>query len=55
MSIACSSPTKSSGRASFVRLQGWPVIDVTHRSIEETAAAVIDLYKVHQLNFIASS
>jgi regulator of PEP synthase PpsR (kinase-PPPase family) len=36
-------------------LQGWPVIDVTHRSIEETAAAVIDLYKVHQLNFIASS
>jgi len=34
---------------------GWPVIDVTHRSIEETAAAVIDLYKVHQLKFIASS
>jgi len=33
----------------------WPVIDVTHRSIEETAAAVIDLYKVHQLKFIASS
>ena len=36
-------------------LQGWPVIDVTHRSIEETAAAVIDLYKVHQMKFIASS
>lgn len=34
---------------------GWPVIDVTHRSIEETAAAVIDLYKVHQLKFITSS
>jgi len=34
---------------------GWPVIDVTHRSIEETAAAVIDLYKVHQMKFIASS
>jgi [pyruvate, water dikinase]-phosphate phosphotransferase / [pyruvate, water dikinase] kinase len=34
---------------------GWPVIDVTHRSIEETAAAVIDLYKIHQLKFIASS
>lgn len=34
---------------------GWPAIDVTHRSIEETAAAVIDLYKIHQLNFIASS
>ena len=24
--------------------QGWPVIDVTRRSIEETAAAVIQLY-----------
>ncbi|MGA3341196.1 MAG: pyruvate, water dikinase regulatory protein [Methylocella sp.] len=36
-------------------LHDWPVIDVTHRSIEETAAAVIDLYKVHQLKFIASS
>ena len=23
---------------------GWPVIDVTRRSIEETAAAVINLY-----------
>jgi regulator of PEP synthase PpsR (kinase-PPPase family) len=34
---------------------GWPVIDVTHRSIEETAAAVIDFYKIHQLKFIASS
>lgn len=29
--------------------QGWPVIDVTHRSIEETAAAVIDLTKIHRL------
>ncbi len=27
---------------------GWPVIDVTRRSIEETAAAIIDLYKVHR-------
>jgi regulator of PEP synthase PpsR (kinase-PPPase family) len=36
-------------------MHGWPVIDVTHRSIEETAAAVIDLYKIHQLKFIASS
>jgi len=27
---------------------GWPVIDVTRRSIEETAAAVIDLYKAHR-------
>jgi [pyruvate, water dikinase]-phosphate phosphotransferase / [pyruvate, water dikinase] kinase len=33
---------------------GWPIIDVTHRSIEETAAAVIDFYKIHQLKFIAS-
>ena len=24
--------------------QGWPVIDVTRRSVEETAAAVIQLY-----------
>ncbi|MCI0467877.1 MAG: kinase/pyrophosphorylase [Beijerinckiaceae bacterium] len=34
---------------------GWPIIDVTHRSIEETAAAVLDFYKIHQLKFIASS
>ena len=27
---------------------GWPVIDVTRRSIEETAAAIIDLYRVHR-------
>ena len=33
----------------------WPVIDVTRRSIEETAAAVIDLYKEHKLKFIAQS
>ena len=26
---------------------GWPMIDVTRRSIEETAAAIIDLYKRH--------
>jgi [pyruvate, water dikinase]-phosphate phosphotransferase / [pyruvate, water dikinase] kinase len=26
----------------------WPMIDVTRRSIEETAAAVIDLYRNHQ-------
>ena len=23
---------------------GWPVIDVTHRSIEETAAAILQLH-----------
>ncbi len=34
---------------------GWPVIDVTRRSIEETAAAIIDLYREHQLTFIAQS
>ncbi|MEO6389169.1 MAG: phosphoenolpyruvate synthase regulatory protein, partial [Croceibacterium sp.] len=27
---------------------GWPVIDVTRRSIEETAAAVIKLYSERQ-------
>lgn len=27
---------------------GWPIIDVTRRSIEETAAAIIDLYKAHR-------
>jgi [pyruvate, water dikinase]-phosphate phosphotransferase / [pyruvate, water dikinase] kinase len=34
--------------------RGWPVIDVTRRSIEETAAAVLDLYRDHRLQFIAS-
>ncbi len=32
---------------------GWPMIDVTRRSIEETAAAIIDLYQDHRLKFIA--
>jgi len=32
---------------------GWPIIDVTRRSIEETAAAVIDLYKEHKLKIVA--
>jgi hypothetical protein len=30
----------------------WPMIDVTRRSIEETAAAIMDLYRSHQLKFI---
>jgi [pyruvate, water dikinase]-phosphate phosphotransferase / [pyruvate, water dikinase] kinase len=30
----------------------WPVIDVTRRSIDETAAAIIDLYKRHRMQFI---
>nr|WP_256515522.1 pyruvate, water dikinase regulatory protein [Alsobacter ponti] len=32
---------------------GWPLIDVSRRSIEETAAAILDLYKTHRLKFIA--
>jgi hypothetical protein len=28
--------------------KGWPVIDVTRRSIEETAAAVLQLLAAHQ-------
>jgi [pyruvate, water dikinase]-phosphate phosphotransferase / [pyruvate, water dikinase] kinase len=31
----------------------WPIIDVTRRSIEETAAAIIDLYGKHKMRFIA--
>lgn len=34
---------------------GWPTIDVTRRSIEETAAAIIDLYKMHRMKFIADA
>jgi regulator of PEP synthase PpsR (kinase-PPPase family) len=30
----------------------WPMIDVTRRSIEETAAAIMDLYRTHQLKFL---
>jgi regulator of PEP synthase PpsR (kinase-PPPase family) len=33
--------------------RGWPTIDVTRRSIEETAAAILDLYRAHRLQFIA--
>ena len=32
--------------------RGWPMIDVTRRSIEETAAAILDLYKAHKMKFI---
>jgi [pyruvate, water dikinase]-phosphate phosphotransferase / [pyruvate, water dikinase] kinase len=31
----------------------WPMIDVTRRSIEETAAAIQDLYKTHRLSLMA--
>lgn len=33
--------------------KGWPVIDVTRRSIEETAAAIMDLLREHRMKFIA--
>ena len=32
---------------------GWPIIDVTRKSIEETAAAILDLYRNHRLAMIA--
>jgi [pyruvate, water dikinase]-phosphate phosphotransferase / [pyruvate, water dikinase] kinase len=35
--------------------RGWPTIDVSRRSIEETAAAIMDLYRVHTMKFIANS
>ena len=31
----------------------WPIIDVTRRSIEETAAAIVDLHRDHAMRFIA--
>ena len=34
---------------------GWSTIDVSRRSIEETAAAIIDLYKAHKMQFIAQA
>jgi regulator of PEP synthase PpsR (kinase-PPPase family) len=37
----------AASRRLFAR-NGWPVIDVTRRSIEETAAAIIDLYRDHR-------
>lgn len=37
------------------RKNGWPMIDVTRRSIEETAAGIIDLLKAHRLQFIVQS
>lgn len=32
---------------------GWPIIDVSRKSIEEVAAAIIDLHREHRLRFIA--
>jgi regulator of PEP synthase PpsR (kinase-PPPase family) len=42
----------ASSRRLFARNR-WPVIDVTRRSIEETAAAIVDLHREHRLKFIA--
>jgi [pyruvate, water dikinase]-phosphate phosphotransferase / [pyruvate, water dikinase] kinase len=39
-------------RKLFAR-RGWSVIDVSRRSIEETAAAILDLLREHRLKFIA--
>lgn len=38
-------------RKLFTR-RGWPTIDVSRRSIEETAAAVLDLLRDHRAKFI---
>ncbi len=42
----------AASRRLFAR-HNWPVIDVTRRSIEETAAAIIDLHKTHRLSMMA--
>lgn len=42
----------NSSRRMFER-QGWPTIDVTRRSIEETAAAITDLLRTHRHKSIA--
>ncbi len=39
----------------FFERQGWPTIDVTRRSIEETAAAIIDLFRIHRQKFIVDA
>ncbi len=44
----------ATSRKLFAR-HGWPMIDVTRRSIEETAAAILDYYRDHRLRFIAES
>jgi regulator of PEP synthase PpsR (kinase-PPPase family) len=42
----------AASRRLFAR-HNWPMIDVTRRSIEETAAAILDHYRDHRLRFIA--
>jgi hypothetical protein len=45
-------PTVVADEVKYVRRlfaqRGWPVIDVTRRSIEETAAAIIQLHEKHK-------
>ena len=48
-------PRRSPIRAGCSPQNQWPFIDVTRRSIEETAAAIIDLHKVHRMKFIAQA
>ena len=43
MSTARRSPRRSPRRRQLCARHGWPVIDVTRRSIEETAAAIVAL------------
>lgn len=42
----------TASRRLFVKNR-WPTIDVTRRSIEETAATIVDLYRDHRMKFIA--
>ncbi len=35
--------------------RGWPTTDLTRKSIEETAAAILDLYNAHRLTFTAQA
>ncbi len=42
----------TSSRRLFLRNR-WPTIDVTRRSIEETAATILDLHRDHRMKFIA--
>ncbi len=37
----------------YFEQQGWPTIDVTRRSIEETAAAIMDLMRAHRYKSMA--
>ena len=34
----------------MVMVENWPIIDVTRRSVEETAASVIKIYEIKNKN-----